>query len=247
MKFYTGIHKPSHATLVGRVMISIAVLRYRKGDFAAGPWLLDSGAFSEIVTHGQYRHPVAHYAAEIRRWSVCGELEAAVAQDFPCEPFTCKRTGLTVADHQRLTIERFDELAAHELPVAILPVLQGHEPAEYVRHVHAYGDRLGAGAWVGVGSVCKRNGSPLDVANVLAAIKQQRPDLRLHGFGVKTTALASPCVRALLFSADSMAWSYAARRQGRNGNSKHEAAAFARRIEAVAAMPASTWQGVLAL
>jgi hypothetical protein len=42
------------------------------------------------------------------------------------------------------------------------------------------------------------------------AIKNERPDLRLHGFGLKTTALADPLVRSMLWSADSMAWSFAA-------------------------------------
>ena len=63
------------------------------------------------------------------------------------------------------------------------------------------------------------------------AIKRERPDLRLHGFGVKTTALASSVVRDCLYSADSMAWSYAARREGRDGNSHYEAARFLQKIE----------------
>jgi hypothetical protein len=61
--------------------------------------------------------------------------------------------------------------------------------------------------WVGVGSVCKRNGSVADVTNVLAHIRAVRPDLNLHGFGLKLTALKNPSVRAMLHSADSMAWS----------------------------------------
>jgi hypothetical protein len=108
-------------------------------------------------------------------------------------------------------------------PVYILPVLQGFTPQSYVEHARAYGDRLELGAWVGVGSICKRNGDPNAIAAVLLAIKSERPDLRLHGFGLKTTALASPLVRSLLHTADSMAWSYAARKQGRNANDWREA------------------------
>ena len=65
---------------------------------------------------------------------------------------------------------------------------------------------------------------------VLEAIKHERPDLRLHGFGIKTTALRRQLVRDLLFSADSMAWSYAARREGRDRNSPDEAAKFHHKI-----------------
>ena len=69
------------------------------------------------------------------------------------------------------------------------------------------------------------------VAAVLLAIKGARPDLRLHGFGLKTTALAHPLVRGLLETADSMAWSYHARINGRNGNDYREAQRWAAKIE----------------
>ena len=78
-------------------------------------------------------------------------------------------------------------------------------------------------AWVGVGSVCKRNAKPGEVFMVLDAIAMARPDLRLHGFGLKATALSEPGVRGLLHSADSMAWSFAARYEGRDRNSWVEA------------------------
>jgi hypothetical protein len=53
------------------------------------------------------------------------------------------KTGLTVADHQRLTIERYDALLACDVAgVRIMPVLQGYAPADYAEHVRAYGDRL---------------------------------------------------------------------------------------------------------
>lgn len=199
-----------------------------------GDWIMDSGAFTEISTHGRYRHDVTSYAAEIRRWATngSGRLLAASAQDYMCEPFIVKITGLSVAEHQRLTIERYDALRAEDTAgVYVLPVLQGFEPGDYVRHVRAYGDRLAAGAWVGVGSVCKRNGTPDQVAAVLMAIKAVRPDLLLHGFGLKTTALAHPFVRSMLHSADSMAWSFAARKQGRNANDWREAVRWTEAIE----------------
>ena len=193
---------------------------------------MDSGAFTTIDTHGGYPEPVSMYAAEIRRWAKgSGRLLAAVAQDYMCETRMLAKTGLTIPDHQRLTIERYDALIREDVGgVYVLPVLQGYAPTDYVEHVRMYGDRLKPGAWVGVGSVCKRNGDPRAIEAVLFAIKQERPDLLLHGFGLKTTALRSPLVRELLETADSMAWSYAARREGRNGNDWREARAWADRI-----------------
>lgn len=86
--------------------------------------------------------------------------------------------------------------------------------------------------WVGVGSVCKRNRNPGSVVAILEAIAAERPDLRLHGFGVKITALANQRVRDLFHSCDSMAWSYAARMQGRDANDIGEAVRYSARIEA---------------
>ena len=134
-----------------------------------------------------------------------------------------KLTGKTITEHQRLTIERYDALLGCDTGgIYIMPVLQGYAPPDYVSHLRQYGDRLAQGSWVGVGSVCKRNGSPAEIEAVLLAIKAERPDLRLHGFGLKTTALRSEIVQDSLYTAD-MAWSYAARKQGRNGNSWLEA------------------------
>ncbi len=232
MIFFPGLHQPSDAQHFERAFISVHRLRRRKSAFPVKAWIMDSGAFSTILLHGGYPEPVEIYAAEIRRWSRNGELLAAVAQDYMCEPHMLAKTGLTTADHQMATVGRYDDLMLCDVGgVYIMPVLQGYAPAEYVDHIRMYGDRLKPGMWVGVGSVCKRNASPGAVAPVLSAIKRERPDLRLHGFGLKTTALADDEVRSRLYTADSMGWSFAARLQGRNGNDWREAATFTHRIE----------------
>lgn len=226
-----GLHQPSDAARVNLpAFISVNRLRTRKSDFAVGKWIMDSGAFTTIAKHGCYPAPVAEYAAQVRRWRNCGQLLAAVAQDYMCEPHMLAKTGLSIADHQRLTIERYDALLAEETGVYILPVLQGYAPADYADHVRQYGERLTRGTWVGVGSICKRNGTPSAILTVLEAIRAKRPDLRLHGFGVKTTSLLCTEIRDALYSADSMAWSFAARKQGRSANNWREAESFALRI-----------------
>ena len=232
-RFFVGVHHPSKADRVPLAMVSANALRRRRSHFPAGEWLMDSGAFTTINKHGGYPEPVEEYAAIIRRFAGCGTLLAAVAQDYMCEPFVLARTGLTVADHQRLTIERYrDLLACDTAGVAIMPVLQGYDPAEYVDHVRQYGDLLTPGMWVGVGSVCKRNARPLSARAVFEAIHAERPDLRLHGFGIKITALHDERVRELLYSADSMAWSYAARYEGRDGNDIAEAVRYVAKVAA---------------
>lgn len=240
MEFYVGMHQPHQAANLERCMVSYQRLRERKADFHPRRWLLDSGAFSEIMLHGGYRDAPEVYARAVARWARCGRMEAAVSQDWMCEPAALARTGLTIAEHQRLTIARYDALRALvPAEIHVLPVLQGYLPEHYAAHAAAYGDRLRSGMWAGVGSVCKRNASPREIGAVLRAIRAARPDLRLHGFGVKLSALQSREVRDLLHSADSMAWSYAARCAGRDANSWREAAAFAARIDQGGAPPAA--------
>lgn len=230
--FYVGLHHPHQAHRFDRAFISINAIRNRKSAFPANHWVMDSGAFTELSAHGRFRHSVAEYADAARRWIGNGQLDAIVSQDWMCEPFILAKTGLTVRDHQRLTIQRYDELVAElaDTGVHVMPVLQGFQPHEYVEHIEQYGARLTEGLWVGVGSVCKRQGDPAAIVAVLETIKAARPDLLLHGFGVKLTALKHPAVRELLATADSMAWSFSARKQGRDGNSWLEAAAFERKV-----------------
>jgi hypothetical protein len=231
MRFFTGLHQPSDAQHFDAAFISKNRLLKRKSGFAVGDWIMDSGAFTTILTHGDYPESVEVYAAEIKRWAKNGNLLAAVAQDYMCEAHMLRITGKTILEHQQLTIDRYDALLKCDAGgVYILPVLQGYASEDYVRHIGMYGDRLKHGAWVGVGSVCKRNGDPRAIERVLMAIKAVRPDLRLHGFGLKSTALSSWIVKDLLFTADSMAWSFAARKQGRNANDWREAKAWTERI-----------------
>jgi hypothetical protein len=49
------------------------------------------------------------------------------------------------------------------------------------------------------------------MADILRSVRNKRPDLRLHGFGLKLTSLESREVRENLYSSDSMAWSFPAR------------------------------------
>lgn len=234
-RFYVGVHHPRLVwplTLRGfRVCVSANVLQDRLGDVpflgCGEPWFLDSGAFTQVALRGGFAQSTDDYAAMIRRFAGTG-LIAASTQDYMCEPVALRATGLTLRRLQALTIERFDAIrAAGTAGVHLLPVLQGRTPDDYRRHLEGYGKRIGHGAWVGVGSLCKRQDDPDVIAAILDAILQDRPDLRLHGFGCKRTSLLEPAVRCRLATADSMAWSYAARFEGRDQNAWDEAGRFA--------------------
>lgn len=231
LAFYVGLHQPSDARHFERCCIAVSRLRYRR-TVQLRRWIMDSGAFTEVARHGGYRAGVAAYAEEARRWTGFGQLEAIVAQDFMCEPFVLRRTGLSTGRKPCRTGMTGTSGSQSSRASYRSIVRRWCSATEYRRHVAAYGDRLADGAWVGVGSVCRRNSSPADIVAVLGAIKAERPDLRLHGFGVKITALGDPSVRAMLASADSMAWSYHARRNGRSANDWREAARMVARVEA---------------
>lgn len=233
--FYVGLHQPSDARHFERCMISYNRLKTRKSDFIVNEWMMDSGAFTQVALKGGYDESPEVYARAIKRWSNCGNLVAAVSQDWMCEAFVLDKTGLTTVEHQRLTIERYDAIrACVPSSIHVIPVLQGYQPQEYAQHIRQYGERLTNGMWVGVGSVCKRNSDVGAIEAVLLAIKRERPDLYLHGFGVKTTALRSGIVQECLHSADSMAWSFAARRTGGNANNWREAKKFVSTIDTIA-------------
>lgn len=228
MVFFVGLHQPSDARHFSRCILSVNRLKTRKGDFAVQEWILDSGAFSQISRHGRFTMSVDEYAEQIARWSTCGTLLAAVAQDWMCEPWIIETTGLSLAEHQWRSLENYHMLR-RGTHCYVMPVLQGYEITDYLRHLQAHHFRHGQ--WVGVGSICKRNASPQAIRSVLASIKIARPDLRLHGFGLKRTALADATIRACLYSADSMAWSFSARKAGQNANDWRNAVPFCRQIE----------------
>lgn len=243
MIFFLGLHQPGDARRFRFVCVSINRLWRRKKPLGRRTLtLVDSGAFTVLDKHGAYpeSHSVERYALrlwELHTRGICTIL-AAVAQDFMCEARITAKTGLTVLDHQRLTIERYDALVAElrrlfggRIPFHVMPVLQGRTADDYLRHLSMYGHRLAPGMWVGVGSVCKRQGDPAAIEQVLRAISEARPDLWLHGFGVKLTALVYAANRRLLATADSMAWSFAARWEGRDANDWREALRFRRIVQ----------------
>ena len=214
---YPGVYSLEQARTLPRCMISVNRLLRRVGAFDVNDWIIDSGAFTRLAS-GKGHLPTAGYARQIERFMHIGNLQAVVAQDYMCEPAMLERRGRTIAQNQADSTRRYLALRS-VLPegLCVMPVLQGWEPRDYLRHARALSPALPPGAWVGVGSVCQRQGDAAHVAAIVDAILSTRSDLRLHGFGVKTQALVHPSVRAGFASVDSMAWSFAARRRNRNG------------------------------
>jgi hypothetical protein len=214
VRFYLGTHEPSwlRRTDVPLFISHRRLARLRRGlPEARGPWALDSGGFTELADHGRWLTSPATYAAAARRYQdEVGRLEWAAPQDWMCEPFMVDKTGLTIADHQARTVASVLELRALAPDVPFAPVLQGWELDDYLRCVDLYADAgvdLAAEPIVGIGSVCRRQATD-QITTIVWTLA--RLGIRLHGFGVKTLGVTAYAHD--LRSADSMAWSYNARR-----------------------------------
>lgn len=211
--FYLGTHEVSWLTNeVGPLFISHRRLALRRNlPRAVTKWALDSGGFSELELYGRWVTTPAEYVEATQRYAAdIGMLDWAAPMDWMCEPKMLARTGLTVEDHQRRTVTNFLELRERAPELPYIPVIQGWTRADYERCVTLYevaGVNLSHEARVGVGSVCRRQGTP-EVAEIVWALAEA--GLSLHGFGVKARGIAN--VAGALMSADSMAWSYRARR-----------------------------------
>lgn len=212
MTFYLGVHRPSWLAQAGvPLFVSHRPLsKYKKLPRAIAPWALDSGGFTELSTYGEWRTTPQQYIAAVRRYrDEIGKLDWASPQDWMNEPAMLAKTGLTIDEHQRRTVDNLLELRHLAPDLPFIPVLQGWEPDDYRHCTDLYelaGVDLASEPIIGVGTVCRRQ----DTASGRAVIAALAPlELNLHGYGVKVTGLKA--FGAQLASSDSMAWSYRAR------------------------------------
>jgi hypothetical protein len=223
LSFWLGTHEPSWLRHAGvPLFISTRRLqRLKQMPVASVPWALDSGGFTELSMFGEWRTTPAEYVDHVRRYAdEVGRLEWVAPQDWMCEPFMLGRTGLSVPDHQALTIRSFLDLR-EQLGPLVVPVLQGYALDDYRRHRDAYvavGVDLDAERLVGLGSVCRRQATGQAEAIVWAL-----QPIALHGFGMKTEGLRR--YGAGLASADSMAWSFQARKRAPLPGCSHKSCA----------------------
>lgn len=213
MNLFLGVHHPNWlATSDVPLFVSRCRLEGRKSfPRASAPWALDSGAFSELSLRGGWSISEWTYAALARRWKTeIGNMLWAAPMDWMCEPTIIKRTGLSVWEHQTRTIDSFVKLCMIDTGIHFIPVLQGWRQEDYLRHIEMYRNRgveLERERLVGVGTICRRQGTNA-IASLLSCLANT--GLKLHGFGVKLTGIRKG--GQYLHSADSMAWSFEARR-----------------------------------
>lgn len=231
--FYLGTHKGGWLRKASvPLFVSDRTLAAYRGPLpvAAASWALDSGGFTELQKYGGWTVPAEEYLARVVRYDrEVGGMTFWAQQDWMCEPIIIAGgvdddgnvyagTGLDVAEHQRRTVANYLELrelaSSLDLDLAgrLMPSVQGYAEAEYLECVDLYaanGVDLTALPLVGLGSVCRRQATS-EALGIITALGW-RGVRRMHGFGVKTTGLKK--YGRLLASADSLAWSFAARRR----------------------------------
>jgi hypothetical protein len=214
MQFFLGTHQPGWLTRTrASLFVSFPRLRvYKTLPRAKSSWALDSGAFSELVANTRWTVPPRKYADSVRRLQQqIGKLEWASIQDWICSPMVLQRTGLTITTHQKRTIENLHVLRYLAPEITWLPVLQGWNLESYLAHFEMYksaGIRLVNERLVGVGSLANRQRSD-DVVRILATLRTE--GIAAHAFGLSLAGLKR--VSCLVESADSMAWSFTARKR----------------------------------
>ena len=223
--FFLGTHEPSWLRRVDvPLFISHRRLkRLRKRlPRAHCAWALDSGGFTElaspphrwVTTVPEYLEAVARYEWEI------GNLLWAAPMDWMCEPWIIQETGLSVREHQERTVANYLELRGRG---PFIPVLQGWTLEDYESCIGLYleaGIELPSEPLVGVGSVCRRQ-STVEIGRIMHLLKEV--GISAHGFGVKKEGLL--LYHRALTSADSMSWSYRARRAGPQEGCTHKSCA----------------------
>jgi hypothetical protein len=214
--FYLGSHMPNWLAKTDvPLFVSRVRLAGRKSlPRARGRWALDSGGFSELSLRGEWTVSAGTYAAEVRRFrDEIGQLAWAAAQDWMCEPQIIAKTGLSIEEHQRRTVANYLELREIAPDLPWVPVVQGWRAEDYLRHADDYaaaGVDLTTQPLVGLGTICRRQ----QTSEAEWVIRRLMANgLRLHGFGLKLGGLQR--IGPLIASADSMAWSFRARKARR--------------------------------
>lgn len=228
-RLWLGTHEPSWLTNPQLPPLCIARQRMlrptaSRGRGAVVDLMLDSGAFTELQRFGRWTLTPAEYVNQVRDIAATtGRLVRVAAQDWMCEdavihggqygPNYFAGTGLSRREHLERTVQNAVELRQLAPDLPWLWTVQGYEVDEYLLCLELYrsaGFDLTAEPVVGVGSVCRRQDTE-EIHDVFRQLHGAGME-RMHGFGVKSLGFRR--YGYLLTSADSLAWSYDARRRG---------------------------------
>jgi queuine/archaeosine tRNA-ribosyltransferase len=209
MRVYIGNDHVAAMRYIPNTCFSIKVLMNRKKPMPSprGGFMLDSGGFQFIRQLGRYPLTPEEYLEKVAFL----QPDIFVIQDWMCEPSQVERTGLSVREHIRRTVENYlyiselKENASDDIKGYCLPVLQGWESEDYFSCIDLYEDYGLIAPYMAVGSVCRR-GKTEEIREILENIHAAIPKVLLHGLGVKKQVLMG--CNGLLHSCDTAAGQY---------------------------------------
>lgn len=185
-------------------------------QFAGVDAALDSAGFVAAARYGDYRWTPEQYIelASAFPWAWYASM------DYCCEPQVANDRPLRILRLAATAgmLWRLNSLADDRGIKRPMPILQGWTAKEYVESIRM----TPLAQWpdlVGVGSVCRRHlHGPDGLYAILAAIDRELPPhVKLHLFGVKSSALGQLASHPRVASSDSMAWDFGARCERRTG------------------------------
>jgi hypothetical protein len=182
---------------------------------------LDSAGFVAMTLYGgEYPWSVAEYV----NFATAFPFDWYSSMDYCCEREIAADRQI-VRRRVELTAERYGDCIEHarylregegmDWVTDATPIVQGWLPEDYRECVHLLDQHMHDG-WpelVGVGSVCRRQlTGPDGIDRILATLDSVLPPhVKLHLFGVKSTALRKLAKHPRIASIDSCAWDFAAR------------------------------------
>jgi len=173
---------------------------------------IDSGGFSSSLLSGEYTKSDDEYLWHVEEL----QPDYFALRDYPCEPELLKQHGRTVEMHQEMTLEHhlqlLDKLDNYDITGDWVPVLQGWTLEEYLDCVDLFREHGLLCDYVAIGSVCRR-GSQNEIRRIISVVKHQIGGRRLHAFGLNVGVLRDPHLWSCVYSVDSGAFDYAARKR----------------------------------
>ena len=202
-EFYYGSSWHWPLSYLPRVMLSYNYVRKLKMPWRMQiPFMMDSGAFAVILKYGKYPFTPEEYALGIEKW----HPDVAWTMDYPCEPSVQKKGQYGPVSAQEMTIT--NQLKLLDLNTDTQMVVQGWTVQDYLENIDRIKDQGLLTERLGIGSICRR-GQNREIARIIRAIHNNVPSwVKLHGFGIKVSALKYTDAKFNLHSVDSQSWGY---------------------------------------
>lgn len=194
------------------ILVNYMTRMNRPPDYRYEGLFIDSGGFSSSLKSGGYTRTDDEYLQHVEEL----QPDYYALRDYPCEPELLQTHNRTVEMHQALTVDHhlklLDKIDDYQISGSWVPVLQGWTLEEYLDCIDLFKEHGLLSDYVAIGSVCRR-GSQDEIRKIISVVKHQLGGRRLHAFGLNLGVLRDPHLWGCVYSVDSGAFDYAARKR----------------------------------